>query len=515
MKIKTSKIVALLLAFVLVFGSAAVVSSAVNADPCIKVSSISNAAVGSKGQKLEVSLSSDTTLTASTVELGIPAGKLENISVSELPAGVNGSVKYDAANSKIVFSFTADVVNNTAADMLLSTITFDFAKDTKGLVEIVPAVSGEGAKIGNMDMGVSRIKGEAAADVYTDMCGIAVKGAVKSAGSDGKIKDVNVVVSFEMMDSTKPVTELTIPVDSAAHGLAVMTTDGVKKFVEANAAKITEAVKAVAGYEDITYDDFDFVADSIKLNDAKINAGDKYDKTKAPYTYTVTLKQLPVAGAKFIVVFRPALEDQTLYHSSDIDNLEIKFDVNVGKTIYAQATVLKLFKEYVEVYNSLGGSLDIEANGIELNSHIKAQSEGKYDLGDFTLNEEVVLFNGAKIQGTEKFSENADENVYTVFFDQVNVPATVLGTAAEAFGKLNYAEFAKANVKLINETIGAFQAFCDSLVNAEWPSAEDVEDGKDSSGSPNTGSAVGLGSALAVVLALTATAAVIIKKKED
>ena len=117
--------------------------------------------------------------------------------------------------------------------------------------------------------------------------------------------------------------------------------------------------------------------------------------------------------------------------------------------------------------------------------------------------------------GKETFSEGED-NDYKVYFDQVNVPATVLGAAAQAFGSIDYSQFVKAQVFAINETIDAFKAMVDSLVNAEWPTADDVKEGdKDDSKSPSTGSSVSLGFALASVVALASAAAVAVKRKDD
>ena len=117
--------------------------------------------------------------------------------------------------------------------------------------------------------------------------------------------------------------------------------------------------------------------------------------------------------------------------------------------------------------------------------------------------------------GKETFVEGG-ENVYTVYFDQVNVPSTVLGTAAQALGSIDYSQFVKAQVFAINETIDAFKAMVDSLVNAEWPTADDVkEEDKDDSKSPSTGSSLSLGFALASVVALAGAAVVAVKRKED
>lgn len=519
MKIKTSKIVALLLALVFIFSSVAVVASAEGDEPYIRVTSISNAPAGAKGQKLEVYLSPDTTLENAVIEL-TPSKKLANVS-PKTAEGVSGKAEV-ASTGEIKLAVNGSVKNSdTAKEALLFTITFDFAEGTTDLVTLGVATPAADAKINDKTFGSSFVYGTKADDVYTDMCGIGIPGKdgkwIKSAGVDGKLDTVTVKVDFAMLDGVASVSPVTLNVAGAVHNAKVMTAKDVEAFIADNAADITKAVQAVKGNEKYSYDDFEIKANSVKLNGAAIKASDTYKKG-TEYEYTVTLTQLARVGAKVRVVFRPALENRDLYHSSDIPDFETSFVANVGKTVLSKEAMLNIFKEYIAVYSTINPDGPITVNGItlDLNKHIKDASAEKYDLGDFVLYEEIVAFNNSKLQGTEKYSVNEELNVYTVYFDQVNVPKTVLGTAAEAFGKINYGEFAKANVLAINEAIGAFQAFCDSLVNAEWPSAEDVEDDdKDDSKSPDTGSAVGLGSALAVVLALSATAAVVIKKKED
>ncbi len=519
MKIKTSKIVALLLALLLVFGSVAVVASAEDPNQYVRVSSISNVMAGAKGQALEVYLSPETKLENAVIEL-TPSKKLANVSV-KTAEDVSGKAEV-ASTGAIELTINGSVKNTDKfEEALLFTITFDFAEGTTGLVTLGVATPNAEAKINNKDFGIPSVRGTKADDVYTDMCGIGIPGEddkwIKSAGVDGKLDTVTVKVDFAMLDGVASVSSVTFDVTGAVHGAKVMTANDIEAFIADNAADITKAVQSVSGNEKYSYDDFEIKANSIKLNGAAIKTSDTYKKG-TDYEYTVTLTQLARVGAKVKVVFRPALENRDLYHSSDIPDFETTFIANAGKTVLSKDAILSIFKEYISVYETINpdGPITVKGITLDLNKHIKDASAEKYDLGDFVLYEEIVAFNNSKLQGTEKYSVNEEENVYTVYFDQVNVPKTVLGTAAEAFGKINYGEFAKANVLAINEAIGAFQAFCDSLVNAEWPSAEDVEDDdKDDSKSPDTGSAVGIGSALAVVLALSATAAVVIKKKED
>ncbi len=518
MKIKASKLFAAALAVVLVFSSLAVAVSAANADPYVKVSSISNVALGSKSQELTVSLSPDSVLTDAQLTLSYTAGAIDKVSVSASENVVGGSVS--VVDGQITLNVTKAENTDANNDMLLCTVKFDFV--AAGLVELTASTGADGA-LNDKLFGASLVIGEELESVYTDMNGIGLKNYLASAGIKAPKVDAKVKIELVPFEGSEmaAVAPIEIAVEDAVTGNAVMTASELEAFLDKNAAEITKAVQAVAGNEELSYADFAVKSGSIMLNGEALKA-DKYVKD-TDYVYTVTMNQLKKTSATIEVVFRPAMKNQELYHSSNIPSYKITLSANAGAKIYSQATILTYIKEYVELYNTLNGDLDhdndgvddITIDGILMNQHIKDNSNGQYDLGDFVLDESVVTFDGSAIEGDETFSSNADENVYAVYFDQVNVPATVLGAAAEAFGKLNYAQFAKANVIAINEAIDSFQAFCDSLVNAEWPCAKDVEEEKDDSDSPDTGSMVGLGSTLVISLGLAAAAAIVLKKKED
>ncbi len=521
MKIRMNKLVAALLAIALVFGAVSVMAGAANDNPYVKVSSISNVALESKAQTVTVSLSSDTELKNASIVLTYEdKDALKDVSVT--PAtGVSGEAV--AENGKITLKVTS-AANATNADMTLFTIKFDFAKGAKGLVELTAKVDkvsadAEDPTIAGKPFGVSFVKGEAADDVYNNFVGIGLKGAVKAAGKDAPLADAKVVVTLKPFDGSTMVAvdPVEIEIADAICGTAVMAKDKLSALLDKNADLITDAIKA-KGNSDLDYNDFNIVTSSIVAPEDK-----KYEEGK-DYVWTVTLQQLEKTEATIRLIFRPALSDRTLYHSSDISDYEITMSANVGKTVYSQSTILTYIKNYIDFFNSMKGDLDIDNDGIDdynldgvaINQHIRDESADKYDLGDFVLDESVVGFNGAKMTGKEVFSADKTQNVYTVYFDQVNVPATVLGAAAQAFGSIDYSQFVKAHVFAINETIDAFQAFVDSLVKAEWPTADDVkEEDKDDSKSPSTGSSVSLGFALASVVALAGAAVVAVKRKED
>lgn len=531
MKIKASKLVAILLAVVLSFSAIAVAASAANANPYVKISSVVNAVVGAKDQSITVSLSPDTTLTNAKITIKGDADKIEVVGFEANPEVT--SIKLEQSSGTFVIDVTS-AENNSTDDLVLATITFDFEDDTTGAVTLtaetglVSATDADGnaleAKIADKVWGAGFVEGEEG-EVYTNMVGIGLKNFIKSAGKAAPAVDAEARITLKTLEGAEY--EVELPISTAFHGNNVMSEEDFAKYIEKNKTSLTTKIQTALNNKELTYDDFDLDTESVMLNGAEIKVTDVYDKDAGEYVYTAVMNQCEPVTATIKVVFRSAM-DENLYHGSSIRDYAIPMTVHAGKTIASQSTIISYMKEHVDLYNQRNGDLDTDNDGrddlsvddVYLNQWIIYESAGQYDLGDFVLDETVVAFNNAKISGSEKYSADSEENIFTVYFDQVNVPKSVLMAAADAFGKLDYGQFADANVKLINETIGAFQAFCDSLVNAEWPEAEDVEESeedeeKDNSDSPKTGSIVGLGSALAVVAALSATAVAIVRKKED
>lgn len=540
MKIKASKLVALLLAVVLVFGAVAVAASAAESDPYVKISSVVNAVVGAKNQTMTVSLSPATKLTNAKLTLSGDTDKIDVVGFEANPE-VTG-IKVDRTSGTFVINVTSAENSSLTDELVLATITFNFDDGVKGAVALsaeaglVSAKDADGndleAKINDQTWGKAGFVVGEEGEVYTNMVGIGLKGFIKSAGKAAPAVNAKAVITLKGLDGKEYEVELDV---SAFHGNNVMTKAEFAEFVEKNKTALTKKIQTATKDTELTYDDFDLDADSVKLNGAEIDVTEMYDKDAGAYVYTAVMNQCEPTKAYIKVVFRAAFENKDLYHSSNISDYIIEIPVHAGKAIMSQAAVISYIKEHVDLYNQRKGDLDTDNDGrddlsiddVYLNQHIIDASAGQYDLGDFVLDESVAAFNNGKISGSEKYEfdpepESIDKakNVYTVYFDQINVPQSVLMAAAEAFGSIDYGQFADANVVAINEAIGAFQAFCDSLVNAEWPEAEDVEESeedeeKDNSDSPKTGSIIGLGSALAVVAALSATAVAIVRKKED
>lgn len=340
--------------------------------------------------------------------------------------------------------------------------------------------------------------------------------------------------------SVTPAADVTATVDTATLGVINTEVTAAVDNTSANEKTIFTVkfnfIGSVAGYTALelvntTADPFNATCDGAALPAAKVVGEDAKTYTDAVglglATFITSAGEVTpgaptTATIKF--VFRTAM-DPKYYHGSDIPAYDqVKLNVKAGQATHTQATLLAYVKQSVQLYNDMNGDLDTDNDGIDdlsidgimLNQWIVDNTAGKYDLGDFVLNETTVAFNDMKLDGTEKYNEDAAKNVYTVYFDQVNVPQEVLVAVAQNLGKINYTQFVDANVNAINITIGAFKAFVKSLVEAEWPTADEVEgeDKKDDSTSPDTGYGSSVGCAALVVLALSATV-VAVRKKED
>ena len=387
MKIRMNKLVAALLAIALVFCAVSVVAGAANDNPYVKVSSISNVALESKAQTVTVSLSPDTELKNASIVLTYEdTDALKDGSVT-VAKDVSGDAKVEAGKVTL---------NVTSADMTLFTIKFDFAKGAKGLVELTAKVDkvsaeAEDPTIAGKPFGVSFVKGEAADDVYNNFVGIGLKGAVKAAGKDAPIADIDVNVTLipcEGDQAMQTVAPFTLKMTDVMCTKPVLKNDAVKAFLDTKKDDITAKIQLVAGNEKISYEDFDVEKAVISLEPADAKT---YEEGKK-YVYSVTLKQLKKTTASIEIIFRPAFEDTTLYHSSDIAPFKMSMEVNAGKTVKSQAEILAYVKTYAPT----------------IDQYIKTESAEKYDLGDFILDESVVGFNGAKMTGKETFVEGGD-----------------------------------------------------------------------------------------------------------
>lgn len=156
------------------------------------------------------------------------------------------------------------------------------------------------------------------------------------------------------------------------------------------------------------------------------------------------------------------------------------------------------------------------------------QGNALIDTEKYVIAEEVIAYDNAMADGKDKdpyaFKETKvvsgasyEFKVVAYEIDQVKALSNTIG---EQLAKIDWKGIAGANVTLINQLINASKAAIDSLVNAEWPDADKKDEAKDETTTaatvetPDTGVSAVAGAAV-VVLALSATTAVVLRKKED
>ena len=156
------------------------------------------------------------------------------------------------------------------------------------------------------------------------------------------------------------------------------------------------------------------------------------------------------------------------------------------------------------------------------------QGNALIDTEKYVIAEEVIAYDNAMADESDKdpyaFKETKvvggasyEFKVVAYEIDQVKALSNTIG---EQLAKIDWKGIAGANVTLINQLITASKAAIDSLVNAEWPDADKKDEAKEEATTaetvetPDTGVSAVAGAAV-VVLALSATTAVVLRKKED
>ncbi len=156
------------------------------------------------------------------------------------------------------------------------------------------------------------------------------------------------------------------------------------------------------------------------------------------------------------------------------------------------------------------------------------QGNALIDTEKYVIAEEVIAYDDVDLDGAiddpYKFTETKvvggksyEFKVLAYEIDQVKALSNTIG---EQLAKIDWKGIAGANVTLINQLITASKAAIDSLVNAEWPDADKKDEATTAetttavTETPDTGVSAAAGVAV-VVLALSATTAVVLRKKED
>ncbi len=151
----------------------------------------------------------------------------------------------------------------------------------------------------------------------------------------------------------------------------------------------------------------------------------------------------------------------------------------------------------------------------------------KVDLDEYVLSETVVAYDDVDLNGESnnpyEFKSTVvlagGEYEFDVTANEIDDVKNLATTIGEQLAKIDWAGITKYNVALINQIINGTKAAIDSLVNAEWPEkttkAEEEETTTvEAVETPDTGVSAVAGAAV-VVLALSATTAVVLRKKED
>ena len=139
------------------------------------------------------------------------------------------------------------------------------------------------------------------------------------------------------------------------------------------------------------------------------------------------------------------------------------------------------------------------------------------DVVTMTAPESIYNFKNVELKADETYNFTV-----TVTVDSIGNLAETIGSSV---GKINWGSIADANISVLNSIIGAVKGATASLAKADWPDTKAAKaDAKDAAPAadtnanvtetPNTGVGAVAGAAV-IVLALSATTAVVLHKKED
>lgn len=205
------------------------------------------------------------------------------------------------------------------------------------------------------------------------------------------------------------------------------------------------------------------------------------DNTDLPAEITICVKYVP------------AFEDG--YHSHQIPDQYLYFSAKHGTVLTANDILANVKDAAVK-------------NG---DSYVMV-----IDNTEYVLNSKV--FRAADNQNfVQETLESGKEYGYIVYAAEINDVENFAQEAASELGGYNWGGVAKANVTLINQIINGFKAAADSLANAKIEKKTEKAANAATtaaSTSPATGTSAVAGAAI-VVLALGATTAVVLRKKED
>lgn len=162
-------------------------------------------------------------------------------------------------------------------------------------------------------------------------------------------------------------------------------------------------------------------------------------------------------------------------------------------------------------------------------ARVNANGDKIIDTEKFVVSPVVVLRDYKGVDGSEvesvTFGKGRSYDFYVYIFEIDPVENFAQVAATELAGNVDWKGIASANTALINQIINGAKAAADSLADADYPEIGEkkTEDAAKADGAvkgqkvvktPDTGASAVAGVAV-VVLALSATTAVVLRKKED
>ena len=190
------------------------------------------------------------------------------------------------------------------------------------------------------------------------------------------------------------------------------------------------------------------------------------------------------------------------------ESVDLSYVAAADSTVTADDILAAVKSRLNDDYSDL-----VDAEEYVLSETVVAYDNAIADNGD---DADEYVFTSAKVESGETY-------YFTVVAYEIDDVKNLAVTIGEQLAKIDWAGITKYNVALINEIIDGIKAAVDSLVNADWPectekpeetTTEVEETTVPAEETPDTGVSAVAGAAV-VVLALSATTAVVLRKKED
>ncbi len=227
-----------------------------------------------------------------------------------------------------------------------------------------------------------------------------------------------------------------------------------------------------------------------------------------------------------------ATEEESSSKASSVSKDPVEVNVTVvakdskGNNIEGQEKFIELELEGYKVGDTIKSETIIKT----VKARVNAFGDKIIDTEKFVVSPVVVLKDYKSDEGIEvesvTFGNGRTYDFYVYVFEINPVENLAQVAATELAGKVDWKGVASANTALINQIINGAKAAADSLAEADYPEigekktedaakkADGAVKGEKVVRTPDTGASAVAGVAV-VVLALSATTAVVLRKKED